>query len=156
MTARRLRVLGIVLAGVGALSAGLAAATSRAAGEVASFAGSAMFSSVSCTSANACTAVGASGGAAAARAVLAVRWTGSRWSIEQAVNPPGMVQSEFSRVSCASSTSCIAVGAVAGRNGRYVPLAGDWNGSQWSLTRTRDPCGGPGGLNSVSCPSPSA
>jgi hypothetical protein len=42
---------------------------------------------------------------------LAEQWNGSAWTIQSTPNPTGSNQNELYAVSCASSTTCTAVGA---------------------------------------------
>ncbi len=53
-------------------------------------------------------------------------------------------------VSCATSTSCAAVGRYAATNGALGPLAATWDGAAWTQVALRR---GPVALASVSCPS---
>ena len=88
---------------------------------------------VSCTSANNCVAVGASGtnnnGAAAS-----FTWNGRHWA---ALAVPGVgkgLTTEFSGVSCPSAGNCVAIGAYGpptATNGK--PLAGYLHGGSWRL-----------------------
>ncbi|HZZ96333.1 MAG TPA: hypothetical protein VFE19_04940 [Jatrophihabitantaceae bacterium] len=97
--------------------------------------------SVSCTSAKACTAVGYSANSATADTALVERWNGKVWQIEKT---PSMTNSAFLGVSCASSTMCMAVG---------VPGAQRWNGRSWQALKVPTPTGKRGiVLNAVSCP----
>jgi hypothetical protein len=96
-----------------------------------------LLTGVSCTRANACTAVGsyltASGGNA-----LAERWDGRAWRIQPTAGsaPSGSV---LSAVSCPSGTGCVAVGA-AGPTGAGT-LAELWNGTAWRVLPTPNPPG---------------
>jgi len=74
---------------------------------------------VSCTSANACIAVGQANGAA-----LAERWDGTAWATQPTPNPGTLLS-----VSCLAATSCTAVGSISG-----APLAEQWAGGAWSVT----------------------
>src|SRR5262249_53031553 len=68
--------------------------------------GPGVLAGISCTSARACTAVGAtvtSGGPV----TLAERWNGRRWHIQPT---PAVGNGTFAAVSCGSRTSCTAVG----------------------------------------------
>jgi hypothetical protein len=96
---------------------------------------------VSCTSKTACIAVG---GGAYTDGVLQFfggassvgRWNGTRWSLQRG-SPSGL-----SDVSCASATTCVAVGSGAARR----------NGTRWSVLRTPHPGFGMGDwLWGVSC-----
>ena len=62
-------------------------------------------SGVSCSAANACTAVGT-----APNATLAERWNGTSWRIQATPNPPGAFFAQLSSVSCPTASTCTAVG----------------------------------------------
>jgi len=81
---------------------------------------------VSCTSASACTAVGGSS-TMTPGATLAERWNGTTWSIQPTPNPTGAQGSGLGGVSCASATTCTAVGG-SGNGTTGVTLAERWNG----------------------------
>jgi hypothetical protein len=103
---------------------------------------------VSCTS-TACTAVGNYLNSEGTYRPLVERWNGSTWLLQEAPNPPGGgVQNAMLAVSCSTSTSCMAVGEVAGK-----PVAETWNGSSWSVVSVPLPAGATAGkLTSVACP----
>jgi hypothetical protein len=65
--------------------------------------------SVSCTSARACTTVGSVYGPSTGASTVAERWNGSRWTV-QVTQSPGNEGVPFAAVSCGSATSCTAVG----------------------------------------------
>ncbi len=69
---------------------------------------------------------------------LAMRWNGRAWLAEPA--PSHGHDSQLDDVSCATATSCLAVGTPAGA----------WTGTRWSAV-PRPPAGP---LSSVSCPAP--
>jgi len=103
-----------------------------------------LLSSVSCTSANECTAVG-DGQNNTEPQTLAERWDGTGWSIQTTPTPNN--DAFLSSVSCPSSTSCVAVGTIAGGQQTLAEL---WNGTSWSTVSTPNP--GEGGvLSGVSC-----
>ncbi len=116
------------------------------------------FTSVSCTSATACTAVGDSNGNP-----LAERWNGTDWSV-QALSYPRTDAPALLGVSCISATACTAVGDYYGAGRLYRTLAFAWNGTGWSIQATPNPKGAGGGGNvnngsrlmSVSCVSVTA
>ncbi len=91
------------------------------------------FAAVSCTAANACTAVGFATNAAALTLPLAERWNGSVWSV-QAV-PAGRGGS-LAGVSCSSATDCMAVGATSDSSGQTVALSERWDGTSWQIVPT--------------------
>jgi hypothetical protein len=64
--------------------------------------------SVSCTSAHACTAAGYTAGVVVWDAMLVERWDGHKWSAEKTPRPG--TDSELEGVSCSSANSCTAVG----------------------------------------------
>jgi hypothetical protein len=107
---------------------------------------SSRLTSVSCTSAIACTAVGQSVSRDGTRPLLE-RWNGITWSIERATG------GSLISVSCISLLACTAVGRAGDQT-----LGEGWNGSRWSIQPNPHPrrFGGPGGdneLSSVSCES---
>ena len=111
---------------------------------------------VSCTSARACTAVGFDFNPATGSGPVAERWNGRRWHI-QATPTVGSGGVPFAGVSCASRTSCTAVGyydfGSLGFTSRT--LVEHWDGSGWAV-QTTPQIGDPGSdLTSVSCPSQS-
>jgi hypothetical protein len=94
---------------------------------------------VSCTSANACEAVGDYSPATDIYLALAEEWNGKVWKLQPVPEPTGTVLSQFVSVSCSpasvSANSCEAVGwdAVAPTE---VPLAEVWNGTAWKAQST--------------------
>lgn len=100
-------------------------------------------SSVSCTSAKFCMAVGG---------VFAERWNGTAWSIVSlpTLAPYGYVN----RVACTAPTACIAVGTLGGFGNTFFTLAEKWNGISWTVQTTPNPLGTQGAtLDAVACPS---
>jgi hypothetical protein len=85
---------------------------------------------VSCTSSDACTAVGRQ---LAPGALFADRWNGASWTIQSPPNPAGMSDNILMGVSCTSSSACMAVGSGA--------YAEQWNGVSWAVQNTLDPTG---------------
>jgi hypothetical protein len=107
---------------------------------------------VSCTSATACTAVGAVAGGQGTQP-LAERWNGAGWQVQASA---GGTFGSLSGVSCSSARSCVAVGPFGGRNGTAT-LAEAWHGQAWRVQATPNPAGSVGSqLLSVSCSSPGA
>jgi hypothetical protein len=103
-------------------------------------------SGVSCTAANACTAVGSYENSSNEVVTLAERWNGSTWTVQTTVNVTKTATSLLG-VSCVSASFCVAVGNKAG-----APLVEEWNGSKWSLMTAAE---GATGLTAVSCTSSS-
>jgi hypothetical protein len=107
---------------------------------------------VSCSSAQACTAVGSEYGPSISNYALAERWNGSRWAV-QVTPSAGTEGVPFAAVSCASATSCTAVGYYDfGSLGfQSKTLAEHWNGRRWTV-QSLPRVGHPGAdLSAVSC-----
>jgi hypothetical protein len=104
---------------------------------------SSLLVAVSCTSSQACTAVGSSSGnsGAAGTLPLAEAWNGTRWSIEHPPRREGAVFSEFAAVSCPAPRACRAVGAWAMAPGQIGTLAEGWNGARWRIQSIPNPSG---------------
>jgi PKD repeat protein len=115
---------------------------------------------VSCLQPDECVAVGENWDLGVHTSVtLAELWDGASWSVMPTPNPSGLDEGwQYGRyavlhgVSCASATSCVAVGHYKGPSETVEPLAEVWDGSGWSLT---DPAHPPGStsaaLDDVSC-----
>jgi hypothetical protein len=115
------------------------------------------FFAVSCTSARACTAVGAQTGTHGTTTPLAERWNGTGWSIQATPGLAGSMGSEFLAVSCTPATACTAGGANLDHSGTSVPLAERWNGASWRVQATPAPAGSIGsGFAGMSCRSVTA
>src|SRR5262249_51171852 len=113
---------------------------------------------VSCTAANACTAVGSSANTAHPQGqTLAERWNGSSWAIQTTPNPFGSDQQGYTGVSCAPGSWCTAVGNHAPLGGMVSTLAAGWHGGSWSNEATPAISGANfADLLGVSCTSSSA
>lgn len=108
---------------------------------------------VSCSVANACTAVGNTNGGPA----LAVRWNGVAWSAQSPPSPAGATQPSLVDVTCTSSTHCLAVGSYRNASNELRSNAVTWNGSAWTVQSVPLPSGATAAdLRSVSCNSASA
>lgn len=83
---------------------------------------------VSCSSSNACTAVGQQIGSPTP---LTEGWDGVSWTNQTAPSLPDTGEDFLQGVSCTSSDACIAVGS-----GAYAEL---WNGLSWALQNTLNP-----------------
>lgn len=101
--------------------------------------------SVSCSSATACTAVGTVNTSGGPSVPLVERWDGNSWSIQSMPSPIGAGSAELRSVSCSSDVSCTAVGD----RGTGQPLIATWNGGGWTVENAS----GAGILNAVSCTS---
>jgi hypothetical protein len=99
---------------------------------------------VSCTpTPNRCTAVGSwkelGWEGANGPFTLAYRFNGvTTWTLQSTPNPTGSTASVFQDVSCATETSCTAVGSGSGST---QTLAEKWNGTSWSIQGTSNPGG---------------
>jgi hypothetical protein len=107
---------------------------------------------LSCSAANACTAVGQLDTSTTTVALFA-RWNGSTWTVQSGPSIPNGTSPDPLAVSCFSATSCTAVGTFYNTStSRGQVLAEHWNGSSWSL----EPASTPGSATSsvfygVSC-----
>lgn len=112
-------------------------------------------SSVSCTPASTCTAVGAWQNGAGAEMTLAERWNGTSWSIQPTPNPAGNGVAHLSGVACTSASSCTAAGSYQTSGAVPSTLAVVWNGAAWQIQVTPNPAGATQSfLFAVACPSP--
>lgn len=117
--------------------------------------------SVSCSSADACTAVGSvHANAAAVRTgagvPVAERWNGRSWAVE-AMPIPARTSSWQLTVSCPGARACFAVGNSSVGSARPVPLAERWNGHRWLIQPIPPAAPGAGGLlYDVACASAGA
>ncbi len=107
---------------------------------------------VSCTSTTNCFAVGSfikDPGAF----TLVERWNGASWAIVSSPNPNGATISGLWGVSCASATSCFAVGFAYNGSGDLA-LVERWNGTSWAIVSSPNPTGATNSyLLGVSCTS---
>jgi hypothetical protein len=124
----------------------------------------AAFRGVSCTTSTACTAVGNVEDNSVGGLALAERWNGTKWEIQTtpvASEPKAPVgpYEGLAAVSCASATSCTAVGSAW----RYreaegveveTSLAERWDGTKWTVQSVPTPAEAElPALFDVSCPS---
>jgi hypothetical protein len=112
---------------------------------------------VSCPSATACTAVGWAHAAGGNDVPVAERWTGAGWVTLSPKFPVALDGTVLTGVSCASVTSCTAVGwAYQSLAPAYaeVPVAESWGGTGWTLGSPLSPSGATQStLATVSCTS---
>ncbi len=85
-------------------------------------------SSISCTSARACTAVGAK-----AAGPLIVRWNGKHWTLQKA---PGAASAGLDAVSCTAVKRCAGVGSTATSIQGAKTLAEGWINGSWMVQPT--------------------
>jgi hypothetical protein len=97
--------------------------------------------SVACPTTTTCVAVGYwDGGFGTQARPLAEQWDGSNWSSTGALLPTGAEGGETGYVSCASATSCEAVGNAYAPPSQ-VTLAERWDGSSWTVQSSPNPSG---------------
>ncbi len=115
---------------------------------------SAQLNGVSCTSANACVAVGSSYDSnSGTTATLAVKWDGTAWSVQATPGAAGYGVNVLNALFCSSATNCEAVGYSSANYPNQVTLAERWNGSSWSIQSTPTPSSFLARLSGISCPS---
>jgi hypothetical protein len=61
---------------------------------------------------------------------LAERWDGTTWRIQATPNPIGATKSSLVAVSCATTTTCIAVGSYTNATGHTRRLVERWTGTR--------------------------
>jgi hypothetical protein len=114
---------------------------------------SAVLNDVSCTTVNACTAVGDYKNESSVSQAYALRWNGTSWVSQAPGTLEGASKSILTSVSCASSTFCIAVG-YSFVPSKEIPLVERWDGTTWSAQTITLPEGATEGkLFGVSCTS---
>ena len=99
----------------------------------------------------------AAGGTSANESALITTYSAGAWSLATMTLPVNADSaSEITGLSCASASSCIAVGNYA-TNSAPMPFTEFWNGSSWSLSTSLPGIDTSSGaqLNAVSCPSTS-
>jgi hypothetical protein len=144
----------MIFAGSGALAAG---ATWTIAKSPSATLPGGKLESVSCSSADACTAVGKYLNKSGITVTLAERWDGSAWQKQPTPNPSGdtspSVDPELLGVSCPTSHFCEAVGDYQ-QPFDSASIAETWNGDQWTLQSFPVPDGSESpALIQVSCTS---
>jgi hypothetical protein len=94
-------------------------------------------SAVSCPAANSCFAVGWYAGARNKTLALVEHWSGSTWSVVSAPSS-GNTETVLNGVSCASASSCFAVGATTSTSLTRT-FVDTWNGASWSISPNPNP-----------------
>jgi hypothetical protein len=121
----------------------------------------AQLSAISCISLNPCVTVGSytnSSKAVVAWSLIRKEIFGHefRWNLSVAPTPSGAKESRLESVSCASSSTCVAVGSYLDATGARLTLAEHWNGTEWTIKSTPNPVGAKESrLEGVSCASTS-
>jgi hypothetical protein len=111
---------------------------------------------VSCSSAQACEAVGtySTSVSTGAGPSFAEAWNGTSWTPQSTPDPAGAYSAELNAVSCPAAGSCEAGGYfnVSSQSPQLEAVAEGWNGSSWTLQAAATPPGATANaLNSVSC-----
>ncbi len=105
------------------------------------------FSAVSCSSSNACTAVG---GGVFGGEPIAARWNGTEWTMQTTAK---IASAGLNGVSCSTATSCVADGISGGLFGSLTAgVSETWNGTTWTAV-TIPPSAEQSALYGVSCSS---
>jgi hypothetical protein len=100
---------------------------------------------VSCPSAKACFAVGASSTSDQGNQPLAEHWNGSAWSVQRIPTPSSVLAGnpfKLLAVSCAAAHSCVTVGFYfdPSLDGNVI-VAEHWNGKRWAIQNIVTPPG---------------
>ena len=113
----------------------------------------AILTTVSCSSANSCVAVGIDAKSdLGSNATLAERWDGTAWTIVPTPAVKGSLDTELVGVSCRSAQSCVAVGGYTTASGGKT-LVEQWNGKSVTVVPSPSPAGGSDtALTGVACP----
>jgi hypothetical protein len=86
---------------------------------------------------------------------LAEHWDGTSWAVQPVPFPADSSNAQTRAVSCASPTSCTAVGVyfLPGKDSQF-PLAEHWDGTSWAVQQVPLPASAfEAQLTGVSCPS---
>lgn len=92
----------------------------------------ARFRGVSCFAASGCVAVGDADPSGLV-SNLAARWDGSSWTIDPALSGFSLTSPRLYRVSCLSSSECVA-GGRGSNSSAYAGTIFEWDGSTWTET----------------------
>jgi hypothetical protein len=86
--------------------------------------------------------------------MLGERWDGTRWKVQRSLYPAGATGVQFAGVSCASPSSCAAVGFFGNSAGVDEALVERRDGTDWAIQTAPSPRGATSdSLAGVSCPS---
>jgi hypothetical protein len=108
------------------------------------------FNGVSCTSPASCIAAGSTGDPSSPSRALVETWDGSTWTVTPGPSTPSG-GSGLMGVSCASSSTCQAVGIQVSQSGQNQTLVESWNGGAWSGLPSPTPGALGGSLDGISC-----
>jgi hypothetical protein len=114
-----------------------------------------MLESISCPSATSCFAAGKYSTVSDDRALVEA-WNGTAWAVMATPLIPTAALIDLNSISCASITSCFAVGFQTIGN-TTTTLIERLTGTTWSIMTSADPAGATDAeLNGISCPTVSA
>lgn len=110
--------------------------------------------SVSCSKANRCTAVGEYETSVHGHSTFAEQWNGVEWTSQVTVNPSEVKEIYPTGVSCwEGGAQCIMVGYYENAAGKKLPFAEHLSGTTWSLQTTINPSESTATtVSGVSCP----
>jgi hypothetical protein len=113
---------------------------------------------VSCVAVDSCQAVGRFGhGAAHYNRTLVESWDGTSWSITPSPNGATPYSSTLLGVSCATGSSCQAVGTFNTGSIHYRTLIESWNGTSWTISNSSNTGSAMSdSLDAVSCAVPAS
>jgi hypothetical protein len=115
------------------------------------------FFGVSCPTSTECIAVGSYTGLGEIREPLAEIWNGTTWAVQQILSSSASHDNQLLGVSCATVSSCIAVGSFANQVNIVSALTEAWNGTSWTIESAPGASGALSGqFAGVSCPSTGA
>jgi hypothetical protein len=109
---------------------------------------------VSCRSASFCLAVGGWLSNSGGGELDSLLWNGRKWALTPSLpQPKGSTDDQLYGLSCASATSCLAVGSDS-VGSVQTPFSESWNGKKWTVRSVPPPAKVKGSLLlGVSCPS---
>jgi hypothetical protein len=109
---------------------------------------------VTCASPSDCWAVGYYSTGSNIQQTLIEHWDGNSWAIVPSPNVDTTHNNALSAVSCASATTCWAVGSS--NNGSFTQtLIEQWNGTSWTIVPSPNNGTQSNALNGVTCSSAS-
>jgi hypothetical protein len=110
----------------------------------------ARLTSVSCPTVSDCVAVGDNSTLVSGDLVIE-RWNGTNWTIQRSPQVPRKDGAQFLRLSCATASSCTALGNYLPPHAALKTVVEHWDGTSW--VRQHVPGAASGLLTGVSCPS---
>ena len=120
-------------------------------------AASSALNAVSCSSPSQCLAVGSYTDSDVNSWAFAERWNGWAWTLVDTARPDGAVATALNGISCATASSCVAVGSATNGDFDQLTLTEFWNGTAWSIVPSPNRAGANSStLSAVSCTGVSA